>query len=114
MKTGAAGAGGENAGGQSDPEEPSAPDAAPRARILAPASGTILALDPDIPPEHQRVWFEAAGGQALGWRMDSKRLGVGTRLAWLPWPGRHTVELIDAKGRLLDTVHIEVRGAGIK
>ena len=89
-------------------------DGAPRARILAPAPHTVLALDPDIPPEHQRVWFEAAGGKALAWRIDGRRLGQGARVAWLPWPGRHTVELVDAAGRRLDAVRIEVRGAGIR
>jgi len=89
-------------------------DGAPRARILAPAPHTVLALDPDIPPEHQRVWFEAAGGKALAWRIDGRRLGQGARVAWLPWPGRHTVELVDAAGQRLDAVRIEVRGAGVR
>ena len=85
-----------------------------RGRILAPASGTILALDPDIPPSHQRVWFEAAGAAALAWRIDGKPVGRGARVAWLPWPGRHEVQLVDAGGVVLDSVRLEVRGAGVK
>ena len=34
-------------------------DAPPR--ILSPVSGTIIALDPDIPPRHQRVTLSAEG-----------------------------------------------------
>ena len=29
------------------------------------------------------------------------------------WPGRHTLELVDAQGQVLDTVRFEVRGAGV-
>ncbi|CAN7506948.1 penicillin-binding protein 1C [Acidovorax sp. LjRoot129] len=83
----------------------------PAARITAPAPGTIVALDPDIPPERQRLQFTATG-QGLLWRMDGKPLGRGARVAWLPWPGRHVVQLTDARGEVLDEIRIEVRGAG--
>lgn len=83
------------------------------ARILAPAPGSIIALDPDIPPAHQRLHFEAKGGPALRWHIDGRPAGRGARLAWPPWPGRHRVELRDARGAILDTVQIEVRGAGV-
>ncbi|HRO54421.1 MAG TPA: penicillin-binding protein 1C [Alicycliphilus sp.] len=84
------------------------------ARIVAPAPGSIIALDPDIPPAHQRLQFEATGGPALRWRIDGKPAGRGARLAWLPWPGRHRVELLDARGQVLDQIGIEVRGAGVR
>ncbi|WP_370630093.1 penicillin-binding protein 1C [Xenophilus sp. Marseille-Q4582] len=89
------------------------------ARIAAPADGTILALDPDIPPRHQRVRFEAdgvnAGAEAarLQWRIDGKTFARGTQAQWLPWPGRHTVELADARGQVLHRIRLEVRGAGV-
>ncbi|GAO24516.1 penicillin-binding protein 1c [Alicycliphilus sp. B1] len=85
----------------------------PTARILAPASGTIVALDPDIPPAHQRLRFEADSAAVL-WRIDGKPAGQGAQWAWLPWPGRHSVELLDARGRVLDQIPIEVRGAGVR
>ena len=83
------------------------------AKIGAPTDGTIFALDPDIPAERQRIWFERAGGApgANAWRLDGKPLGAAARVAWQPWPGRHTLELVDAKGAVLDTVAFEVRGA---
>ncbi|RYF42075.1 MAG: penicillin-binding protein 1C, partial [Comamonadaceae bacterium] len=84
-----------------------------RPRITAPAPGTIVALDPDIPPRHQRLRFSAEGDQ-LRWRMDGKEFARGREAKWLPWPGRHVVQLVDAQGRVLDEVRIEVRGAGVK
>ena len=81
-------------------------------RITAPADGAILALDPDIPPRHQRVEFTAA---APGhWRVDGRPIGQGQRLQWFPLPGRHRVELVDARGRILDRIALEVRGAGMR
>ncbi|WP_374670657.1 penicillin-binding protein 1C [Acidovorax temperans] len=103
------------AGGQkrSKPAEPQA-DLGP-ARILLPVHGTVIALDPDIPPQSQRLRLQAAdrAGLRLAWRMDGKPLGRGAVLEWLPWPGRHTLELVDAQGQVLDTVRFEVRGAGV-
>jgi len=85
------------------------------ARIGAPTDGTIFALDPDIPPARQRVWFERAdSGARLAWRLDGKPYGHDARAAWLPWPGRHVLELIDAKGEIVDKVGFEVRGAFAK
>ncbi|EER59046.1 penicillin-binding protein, transglycosylase and transpeptidase [Acidovorax delafieldii 2AN] len=45
--------------------------------------------------------------------MDGWPLGQGADVAWLPWPGRHVVQLTDARGAVLDEVRIEVRGAGV-
>ena len=104
-----------SAGGQkrSKPAEPQA-DLGP-ARILMPVHGTVIALDPDIPPQSQRLRLQAADLAAprLAWRMDGKPLGRGAVLEWLPWPGRHTLELVNAQGEVLDTVRFEVRGAGV-
>jgi penicillin-binding protein 1C len=80
-------------------------------RITSPASGTVIALDPDIPPTRQRLQFTAIG-HGVRWRMDGKPLGQGPRVAWLPWPGRHVVQIVNAQGQLLDEIRIEVRGAG--
>ena len=58
------------------------------ARIPAPADGTIAALDPDIPPNHQRLNFSAKGKQ-LRWLTGGKAFARGAQAQWLPWPGRH-------------------------
>jgi len=107
MDSEAAGASGAGSGGQKHPN----PGVV---RIASPTAGTIIALDPDIPPGHQRLRFEASGGGDLRWRIDGRELGRGPRWAWLPWPGRHRLELADAQGRVLDSLMFEVRGAGVR
>ncbi len=82
------------------------------ARITTPTTGTIIALDPDIPPKNQRVSFQA-DGHNLRWLMDGKVFAKGPIAQWLPWPGRHVLSIVDAKGKVLDEVRIEVRGAGV-
>ena len=87
---------------------------AARARIAEPVAGTIIALDPDIPPARQRLLLRAEGpAQALQWRMDGKPIGLGGQLAWNPWPGRHRLTLAQ-HGRVVDEVRLEVRGAGVR
>jgi penicillin-binding protein 1C len=82
-------------------------------RIGSPADGTIFALDPDIPAARQRISFERAGGASTlsNWRLDGKSLGHAPRVPWLPWPGHHRLELVDADGSVADAVSFEVRGA---
>ncbi|VVD59621.1 penicillin-binding protein 1C [Pandoraea terrigena] len=82
-------------------------------RIAGPPDSTIVALDPDIPPANQRLWFQVAAAWPKGaaWRLDGKPLAGRARVGWLPWPGRHTLELVDAAGAVRDRVHFEVRGA---
>ena len=116
IDSGAARAGGERAGGQKGLINAAAapPDAhATAPRITAPANGTIVALDPDIPPNRQRLSFRAEG-RDLRWHMDGKAFARGNEVKWLPWPGRHTVQLLDGRGAVLDEIRIEVRGAGVK
>lgn len=96
-----------------DRPTPKTKGAAAALRIRAPAPGTIVALDPDIPPNRQRLSFVASGAGGR-WRLDGKPLGQGTQLQWLPWPGRHVMQLTDARGTVLDEVRFEVRGAGVR
>ena len=114
MDSVAAGADAASLGALSDTKNP-VPGAPSPVRIQAPAPGTIVALDPDIPPQHQRLQFAATPGAPAGlrWRIDGKPLARGAQAAWLPWPGRHVVQLTDARGRVLDEVRIEVRGAAL-
>jgi penicillin-binding protein 1C len=82
-------------------------------RILAPTDGTIIALDPDIPPANQRLRLRAQG-RAASWRIDGHVFAHGPTALWPLWPGRHTLQRVDARGTVLDQVRIEVRGAGVK
>lgn len=79
--------------------------------ITSPRDGSRFALDPDIPPASQQIVFEGARGT---WVLDGKRLGTASVLRWAPWPGRHELTLLDARGRALQTVRFEVRGATLK
>ncbi len=85
--------------------------------ITSPAAGTIIALDPDIPPRHQRLHFTAQG-HAAQWLLNGQRVASAgssaNRVQWLPLPGRHILQLADAQGRVLDEVKFEVRGAAMK
>ncbi|MFD1711249.1 penicillin-binding protein 1C [Ottowia sp. GY511] len=96
----------------------SASDDAIAPRITAPQDGTTLALDPDIPPARQRLTLSAEAGSAppaqLRWWIGEREIGRGERAQWLPWPGRHTVQLRDAQGRVHDERRVEVRGATVK
>lgn len=113
IDSGASSADGERAGGQKRLKDSARGTDSATARITAPANGTIVALDPDIPPNRQRLNF-AAEGRQLRWRMDGKEFARGAQAQWLPWPGRHTVQLVSERGEVLDEVRIEVRGAGVK
>ncbi len=78
-------------------------------RIAYPAEGTILALDPDIPAERQRVFFAMEPASAAAtWRLDGAVFAAGE--GWRPRGGEHALRLVDAEGRVLDQVRFVVRG----
>ncbi|MFI5348283.1 MAG: penicillin-binding protein 1C [Elusimicrobiota bacterium] len=85
---------------------------APRPRLESPVSGTIIALDPDIPAGRQSVPFEADAGAGLRFALNGQDLGEASLpLDWNPAPGRYTLALVDRGGRTLDSASFEVRGA---
>jgi penicillin-binding protein 1C len=79
--------------------------------IRSPRSGSLYAIDPDMPPRAQRITFE---GEAGTWVLDGQVVGRGSSLHWTPWPGRHQLTLRGREGRTLQTVRFEVRGAAVK
>ncbi len=81
-------------------------------KILSPAHGAVIALDPDIPPTRQRVLFEArADRRALRWVLDGADLGPGGDVfLWEPQPGLHVLSLAGEREQQLDAVTFEVRG----
>ncbi len=91
------------------------------ARIAYPADGALIALDPDIPPERQRVAisFSAPPGKGWQWRIDNEPpRSTATAPLWLPRPGKHRLALLDEAGREQDATRFEVRAlrwsAGVK
>jgi penicillin-binding protein 1C len=86
-------------------------DGARQPRIQYPGNGLVIALDPDIPPEHQRVSFQARAGADLFWQIDGVLAAAADRpLAWRPRAGRHVLELVDGNDVVRDTVRFDVRG----
>ena len=82
------------------------------ARIRYPATGTVIALDPDIPPIRQRLPLQLTTKGEAGWQwhIDGKPAGRADRASrWLPQPGKHRLALLDAKNVELDAVDFEVR-----
>ncbi len=87
-------------------------------RITSPASGTTIAIDPDIPTAGQRVVFEArASSKRSRWILDGRELGPAHKIfLWPPAPGAHTLSIIDRSGedqsgQVLDSVGFSVRGS---
>jgi penicillin-binding protein 1C len=83
------------------------------ARIAYPAAGTVIALDPDIPQEQQKVFFEAeSGNNALSWILDGHMVGpANSTYLWTPSLGRHSLELAGAGNKIQDSITFEVRGS---
>lgn len=88
--------------------------------ITYPTPGMLVAIDPDIPPMHQRLRFTAQGTKQGVWLLDGKPLKVaGKKTAdlgfdWMPWPGKHKLVLQDTNGAVLDQLQFEVRGALVR
>lgn len=87
-------------------------------RILQPANGTILAVDPDIPVANQRTWFRAANlasqeARHVSWSVDGKVVGTGGEVSWLPEPGKHVVRLLGSHGKVIDRATVHVRGVSM-
>jgi penicillin-binding protein 1C len=86
--------------------------AAPFPRIVSPVAGTVVALDPDIPPPRQRVAFEARGAAAARWVLDGTDAGSAAAvMLWAPRAGRHALALVGPDSRTLDRVGFVVRGS---
>ena len=82
-------------------------------RIIYPPAGTIIAVDPDIPSDLQRIFFIAQSpGKGLRWVLNDQPLkAADTNFSWAPQVGAYTLALVDREGRVIDTIQFEVRGA---
>ncbi len=84
------------------------------AKILYPTQGLIVALDPDIPKERQKLFIEVQGAlESSVLEIDGKKLS-GTKdpinEGWTPVNGSHEVILKGTDGRVQDKVAFEVKG----
>lgn len=82
------------------------------ARLENPANGMIIALDPDVPPENQRVPISVRGTSAhLTLKLNDRSLGSAKALQlWTPRPGSYHLTLEDDAGRVVDRILFTVRG----
>ncbi|UOF00129.1 penicillin-binding protein 1C [Bdellovibrio reynosensis] len=86
------------------------PQTYPRAKILYPQDGMILALDPGIPNENQKVplVIESVGKEKLFWKINGKKISANSRQLWEPQKGRHVFELIK-DNQTLESVTVLVK-----
>lgn len=85
-----------------------------RPRLLSPADGAVIAIDPDIPAARQRVMIRAAAptpGLMLaidGRRVPAQLADGRLTLFWTPVPGVHVVTLTDGR-HVHDRLRLTVR-----
>ncbi|OQW39987.1 MAG: penicillin-binding protein 1C [Proteobacteria bacterium SG_bin5] len=84
-----------------------APAAARRPRIVSPVSGSVYALDADIPRDNQRLAVTLSGA-AEGHRLSLDGRALASTL-FFPTPGRHLLRLAEPGGRVVDQVVFTVR-----
>ncbi len=83
-------------------------------RILYPPSGTVMAIDPDIPRELQKVFFVSqVQEEPFRWVLNGCALeGTGRAVPWIPREGKYHLAIADNDENVLDYVYFEVRGSG--
>jgi penicillin-binding protein 1C len=81
------------------------------ARISNPANGMVIAIDPDIPPTHQRVPLSAQGHvEGMVLRLNDTLVGPAeSNVMWAPRPGTYLLALEDSAGHRLDVARFTVR-----
>ena len=82
------------------------------ARVESPANGMIIAIDPDVPPAHQRVPIIVRGAREnMILKLNDALLGPAKKsMLWTPHPGSYRLTLEDDHGRAIDRVLFTVRG----
>ena len=88
-----------------------APAEARRPRFVNPVTGSVYALDPDVPRDRQRLAVTVTGAAAAH-RIWLDRADIGpadTVPQILPPRGQHRLRLVDLGGRVVDQVLFTVR-----
>lgn len=73
-------------------------------KIIYPAPDTVIALDPDIPADLQKVFFSVTPGATL--LLDGESIPA---MRWPPVSGSHRLTLISEDGTVADQLDFEVR-----
>jgi len=88
-----------------------APAESRRPHITNPVSGSVYAIDPDIPPDRQRLAVTVTGA-AIAHRLmlDKRDIGAADTVPQiLAGPGQHRLRLLDVGGHVVDQVLFTVR-----
>ena len=87
-------------------------DSGHETKIAYPVRGMIIALDPDIPEDQQRVFFEASpASDVCLWMLNNRSLGKSSEvISWRPEAGEYTLSLVGSDSRVVDSVEFTVRG----
>ena len=81
-------------------------------RIVYPPSGTIIALDPDIPDRLQKVSFVAQTGEAnpTRWTLNDHLMeDRGPTILWTPKTGKYLLAITNEQNIIVDSVQFEVK-----
>lgn len=89
----------------------SAPETARRPRITNPVTGSVYALDPDIPVQNQALAIGVSGAVvAHRLLLDNRDLGAAdAHPLVLAGPGKHQLRLVDIAGHVVDQVVFTMR-----
>ena len=81
-------------------------------RIVYPPSGTVIALDPDIPPQLQKIFFISQTNEnEFRWLLNGVPMeAMGKTVPWTPRAGKYFLALADGDEKILDYIYFEVRG----
>ena len=81
-------------------------------RIVYPPSGMVIALDPDIPTDLQKIFFVAQTSENdFRWVLNNEPIeAVGKTISWTPKAGKYSLAIADGDEKILDYVYFEVRG----
>ena len=88
-----------------------APPEARRPRIVNPVTGSVYAIDPDIPGDRQRLVVAVSGAAAAhSLMLDQHDLGAAdANPLIMAGPGAHRLKLLDLGGKVVDQVMFTVR-----
>lgn len=72
----------------------------------------MIALDPDVPLELQKIFFIAQTAEnGFRWVLNGEPMeAAGRTIPWAPEAGKYSLALADGDGKILDYVYFEVRG----
>jgi penicillin-binding protein 1C len=81
-------------------------------RIVYPPTGTVIAIDPDIPLELQKIFFICQTNENnFRWVLNGVPMEkAGKTIPWSPKAGKYSLAIADREEKILDYVYFEVRG----